>query len=64
MKSQKWWVWTSLLRSLDDKEKTELSQWLVGNNESREHFLGWERLSVVFRLRTRLQQYNTEKPED
>lgn len=45
---------TSLLRNLDEKEKIKVSPRLVGNSESREHFLGWEKLEYVFRMRKRL----------
>ena len=57
------WVQLSLSRNWDEKE-IKLNAWLFGNGESREHFLGWEKLQCGFRLRKRLWQYSTKEVED
>lgn len=55
-------VGTSLSRNLDEKAKIKVIQWVISGSESREHFIGWEKLECVFRKSFRL--YNTEEAED
>lgn len=41
LKRWEWWVWISILRNWDEKEKIKSSPCLVEYSELRKHFLGW-----------------------